>query len=120
MKSNEFINALDNYITYDQPQSVINLIQKATLLDTKIILSILAMVNDDYNKQTTVDPNKFVSRQPFYRSPSKIDRVKVTHRTMGQLIYGELQNTRNRYTFSGNNMRYRIKKFNFKRHFEFI
>lgn len=120
MKSKEFINALDNYIIHDQQQSVVNLIEKATLLDTNVILSILQMVSEDCIKQTVPNPNKPTKEQLFYRSPTKLNRVKATHRTIGHLIYSELQNTHNRYTFSGNLMRYRIKHFNFERHFEFI
>jgi hypothetical protein len=102
-----FCNALDNYILFDQMQSAIKLIQLATRLELDVIQQVLENVERDM-------------LQNPYRNPHKPNRVKHLRKTIGNLIYTELSNQRNRYAFDGYIVVYKIKKFKFKQHFETI
>jgi len=120
MNRYDFCNAIDNYIINDQMQSAIKLVEKATLLDTTIVMNIFTMIEHDLNTNVIGLPNMPYSKQPFYRSPAQKCSIKQATRTIGHLVWTELQNLHNRYTFVGSTIMYNIKKFNFTRHFEFI
>lgn len=99
MKKSSFCNALDNYVINDQMQSAIKLVEKATQLEVSTVLNIFSMI----------DTSPYVAKTAKHSKPS-----------MGHLIYTELMNYQNRYSFTGSAMIHRITKFNFKRHFEHI
>jgi hypothetical protein len=107
MKISDFCNALDNYISHDQMQSAVKLIEKATGLELSTVLTILSIVDSD----------RFVFPTRIFTFDHK---GKRDNPTLGHLIYTELQNNHNRYCFSGSSIIHTIKMFNFKQHFENI
>ena len=95
MNRKHFCNALDNYIINDQMQSAVKLISKAAQFKVSTVLNILSTVEDTI-------------------------RLKPSKLTLGKLIYNEILNSSSKYQYTITGMKYRIRKFNFTRHFEDI
>lgn len=108
MKRIHFSNAIDNYIAYDTFESAVKLIMLSTKLDREIVLQIFTNIEHDIETVNT------------YRPPSAKKRIKVTTKTVGQLVYTEILNLRMRYPFNSSIAVYRLRQFNFKKHFEQI
>jgi len=106
MNPKHFINALDNYIGNDQMQSAIKLIEKATSLDTSIVISVMAIVEDNLNNDL--------------RNHNFLGTFKQPRPTLGHLIYTKLTTDNKSYPLTSSAIKYKIKTFRFKPNFERI
>lgn len=100
----EFCNVVSHYIGNDDMPIAIRVIQKICEIPVSTVLVILHNVD----ARRIITPQK----HSLQHSPER------RNQEVGKLVYAELMNHQNKYSFEGWKVKYRIKNYNFERNFE--